>query len=59
LNFAVVILSSPELAKGETYTIQAGEQKETVTMESNSQSNGKGNGFGGGGGFGKHERRKL
>lgn len=54
-----VVFSSPDLQKGETYTIQAGEQKETVTMESNSQSNGKANGFGGGGGFGKHERRGL
>ena len=51
-----IVFSSPDLKQGETYTVEAGEQKETVTMESNSQSNGKGNGFGGG--FGNRPQRE-
>lgn len=48
-----IVFSSPDLKKGETYTVEAGEQKETVTQESNSQSNGKSRGDGGG--FGKRQ----
>lgn len=63
-----IVFSSPDLKKGETYTVEAGEQKETVTMESNSQSNGQGNGMGKGfgdrpqggkGGMEKRERPNL
>ncbi len=59
-----IVFSSPDLKKGETYTVLAGEQKETITMESNSQSNGKGSGMGRGfgdrpqGGKGGMEKRE-
>jgi len=31
LDFAVVILSSPDLAKGQTYTVQIGTQTQSFT----------------------------
>ena len=51
-NFSCVVISSPDLKVGETYTVTAGSGDVSVTV--NAVSNGSGGGFGGGngGGFG-------
>ena len=51
-NFSCVVISSPDLKVGETYTVSAGSGDVSVTV--NAISNGSGGGFGGGpgGGFG-------
>ena len=51
-NFSCVVISSPDLKVGETYTVSAGSGDVSVTV--NAVSNGSGGGFGGGpgGGFG-------
>lgn len=43
-----VVFSSPELKEGETYTVSAGDQSESVTIESIVTSNSQGGMFGGG-----------
>ncbi|MBQ8966436.1 carbohydrate-binding domain-containing protein [Ruminococcus sp.] len=47
-----VIFSSPDLAEGESYTVTAGDESETITLEGVITSNGSGNGFGRMGGKG-------
>lgn len=43
-----VVFSSPELKKGETYTVSAGSETESITIESIVTSNSQGGMFGGG-----------
>lgn len=43
-----VIFSSPDLKEGESYTVSAGGESETITLEGVITSNGSGMGFGGG-----------
>lgn len=48
-----VVFTSADLKEGETYTITAGSQSETVTIDGNVTSNSKGKNFGGGHGGGR------
>jgi hypothetical protein len=49
-SYNSVLISIPELAEGETYTLETGETTNAVTMESLIE--GSGGMMGGGGGFG-------
>ncbi|MGI6109305.1 MAG: carbohydrate-binding domain-containing protein [Eubacteriaceae bacterium] len=51
-NYASLVLSSPELASGGTYTLTAGSQSVSITLDGTSYSNISGMNPGGGGGAG-------
>lgn len=51
VNYAVVIISTPSMVKGETYTLTAGTYSEEITLDSLIYGNGQGFGGFGGGGF--------
>ena len=53
-DYSCIIVSSPDIKDGESYTVSAGNYSETVTMDGLIYGGGSGMGFGGGrGGFGE------